>query len=106
MLHPTTRLRPPLERFTGPVKEQEGIVEKAAKGTRIGMVGVVLLLVSYVRLFGFRFLSPGWSIAILVLSTVAVIIFISAGLLSSKWWYCGALFGILSAFFVFAFAWG
>ncbi len=81
-------------------------MERSAKGVRIGLVGVALLLVSYVRLFGFRFLSPAWSIAILALSAVAVITFVAAGRLSNKWWYCGTLFGILSAFFVFAFAWG
>jgi hypothetical protein len=81
-------------------------MDTLAKGTRIGVVGVALLLISYFRLFGFRFMSPGWSIAILVLSAAAVIIFVIAGVLSSKWWYCGAFLGVLSAFLVFAFAWG
>jgi hypothetical protein len=81
-------------------------VEKHAKGTRIGIVGVALLLISYARLFGFRFLSPGWSIVILILSAVAIVVFITAGLLSSKWWLWGAFFGVVSAFLVFAFAWG
>jgi len=81
-------------------------MERSAKGVRIGLVGVALLLVSYVRLFGFKFLSPEWSIAVLACSAVAVIAFITAGRLSSKWWYCGTLGGILSAFFVFAFTWG
>ena len=73
------------------------------KGALIGLIGVALLLVSYVRLFGFRFMSPEWSIATLILSVLAVIAFVIAGRLSNKWWYCGTLFGILSAFFVFAF---
>jgi hypothetical protein len=81
-------------------------MERPAKGTRIGIAGVALLVVSYVRLFGFRFLSPGWSIAILVLSVVGIIVFITAGILSNKWWYCGAFFGFLNAVLVFAFAWG
>jgi hypothetical protein len=81
-------------------------MESSAKGVRIGLVGVVLLLISYIRLFGFRFMSPEWSIAILILSALAVIAFLAAGRLSNKWWYCGTLFGVLSAFFVFAFAWG
>jgi hypothetical protein len=81
-------------------------MERLAGGTRIGMFGVALLFVSYFRLFGFKFLSPGWSIAILILSAVAVIVFVRAALLSSKWWYCGALLGALSAVLVFAFAWG
>jgi|HubBroStandDraft_5_1064220.scaffolds.fasta_scaffold743890_1 hypothetical protein len=78
----------------------------SVRGARIGAVGAVLLLISYVRLFGFRFLSPGWAIAILVLSLVSAIAFVTAGTLSSKWWYCGLPFGILSAVLVFAFAWG
>jgi hypothetical protein len=73
------------------------------KGALIGLIGVALLLVSYVRLFGFRFMSPEWSIATLILSVLAVIAFVIAGRLSNKWWYCGTLFGILRAFFVFAF---
>jgi len=81
-------------------------MERSAKGVRIGLAGMVLLLISYIRLFGFRFMSPEWSIAILILSTLAVIAFITAGRLSNKWWYCGTLLGLLSAFFVFAFAWG
>jgi hypothetical protein len=81
-------------------------MKRSITGTSIGSVGVALLLVSYIRLFGFRFLSPVWSITILALSVLAVIAFIMAGRLSSKWWYCGTLLGILSAFFVFAFAWG
>jgi hypothetical protein len=80
--------------------------KRSDKGVRIGLIGVALLLISYVRLFGFRFMSPEWSIAILILSALAVMAFVAAGRLSNKWWYCGTLFGILSAFFVFAFAWG
>lgn len=75
-------------------------------GARIGLIGVALLLISYVRLFGFRFISDEWSIVILILSALAVMAFVAAGQLSSKWWYCGTLFGILSAVFVFAFSWG
>jgi len=81
-------------------------MERSPNGVRFGLAGVALLLASYVRLFGFRFMSPGWSIAILVLSALSVISFVVAGRLSNKWWYCGVLFGILSTFFVFAFAWG
>ena len=81
-------------------------MERSAKGARVGLVGLAFLSVSFVRLFGFRFLSPEWSIAILALSAAAIIAFITAGRLSSKWWYCGGLFGILSEFFVLAFTWG
>ena len=81
-------------------------MERSFNGVRFGLVGVALLLVCYARLFGFRFLSPEWAIAILVLSVVAVIAFITAGLLANKWWSCGTLAGVLSAFFVFAFSWG
>jgi hypothetical protein len=78
----------------------------SADGALVGTAGAVLLLVSYVRLFAFRFLSPAWSIAILILSAVAVVAFIVAGRLSSKWWFCGTLFGFLGVFLAFAFAWG
>jgi len=81
-------------------------MERSAKGVRIGLAGAVLLLISYIRLFGFRFMSAEWSIAILILSVLAVIAFVTAGQLASKWWYCGMLLGLLSAFFVFVFAWG
>jgi hypothetical protein len=40
-------------------------MEGSIKGISIGSVGVAILLVSYVRLFGFRFLSPEWSITTL-----------------------------------------
>ena len=79
---------------------------RRANGALIGAAGATLLLISYVRLFGFRFLSPAWSIAILVLSALAVVAFIVAGRLSSRWWYCGTLLGLLGVFLVFAFAWG
>ncbi len=85
---------------------EEEAMEPSAKAVRIGLAGVVLLLISYIRLFGFRFMSPGWSIAILILSALAAVAFLAAGRLSNKWWYCGMLFGVLSAFFVFAFAGG
>jgi len=54
-------------------------MESSAKGVRIGLVGVAFLLISYIRLFGFRFMSPGWSIAILILSALAVVAFVAAG---------------------------
>ena len=75
-------------------------------GGRIGFVGSVLLLVSYIRLFGFRFMSPEWSIAILIISAIAIVAFFLAGQLSNRWWYCGALFAALSAFLVLVFSWG
>jgi hypothetical protein len=81
-------------------------MEKSINGIRIGLFGVGLLSVSYARLFGFKLLSPAWSIAIVTISALAVITFVMAARLSSKWWYCGTLFSILSGCLVFAFAWG
>jgi len=79
---------------------------KFSKGSRVGLTGIVLLLMCYLRLFAFRFMSPEWSIAVLALSITTVVMFAVAGRLSSWWWYCGIFPGLLSAFFVFAFAWG
>ena len=82
------------------------VMERPAIGKGFGFVGLLLLLVSFLRLFGFRFLSPAWSVAILILSALAVISFIVAGSLANRWWYSGVLFSILSALCVFAFAAG
>ena len=81
-------------------------MEPLVKAKSVGVLGMGVLLISYVRLFGFRFLSPVWAIVILVLSAVSFISFIAAGRMSSKWWYLGTLFSLGSALLVFAFAWG
>ena len=81
-------------------------MEKSIIRSRIGLLGVGLLIVSYVRLFAFRFLTPAWSIAILVVSILAIIAFIIAAPLASKWWYSGTLFSILSALILLTCAWG
>ena len=76
------------------------------RGVHLGLIGSVLLSVAYLRLFAFRFLSPEWAIAVLVLGGLAVATFIAAGRFSSKWWYLGVLLGLLSMFLVLAFSWG
>ena len=62
-------------------------MEGSTIGKYLGSLGVALLLVSYVRMLGFEFLTPLWANVILALSIAAVVAFFLAGLLSRRRWY-------------------
>lgn len=71
-------------------------------GKYFGLLGVALLLVSYIRMLGFEFLTPSWANIILALSVAALIAFILAEMLSRRRWYWGVLFAFLSVILLFA----
>jgi len=77
-------------------------MEGSTIGKYLGSLGVALLLVSYVRMLGFEFLTPLWANVILALSIAAVVAFFLAGLLSRRRWYWGVLFAVLSVALLFA----
>lgn len=78
------------------------IMEGFIMGKYFGLLGVALLLVSYIRMLGFEFLTPSWANIILALSVAALIAFILAEMLSRRRWYWGVLFAFLSVILLFA----
>ncbi len=81
-------------------------MSRRSQGLTIGWLGLICLLTSYVRLFAFKFLSPGWSEAILASSIIGFVAFLIAARLLSRWWYFGALASVLSGVLVLAFVGG
>jgi len=76
-------------------------MERATTGTCLGSLGIALLLVAFIRMLGFQFLTPNWAEVILALSIAALIAFILAGWLSRRRWYWGVLLALLSVALLF-----
>ena len=78
-----------------------------AKGKTLGIVGVIVLLVSWTTiLVAPHFTSPQWVptvwIAVLIAVPFAIVLAVMAGRMSSRWWYLVAGLGLLSIAFMLA----
>jgi len=77
-------------------------MERSPTGKYLGFFGAALLLVCYVRMLGFEFMTPNSINMILAFSMTALTAFVFAGRLSRRRWYWGALFAVISVALLFA----